>query len=134
MTASLFSAIGGFALLMISFLPSCQNRSISNERDQGTEGYNVLFIAVDDWNDQVGCMGDNQVITSNLDRLAAMGMLFTNAHCSAPICNPSRASIFSGLLPSTTGIYNNAQPLVASHSDIVSLPRYFRKNGCWQNK
>jgi hypothetical protein len=49
--ASLFSAIGGFALLMISFLPSCQNRSISNERDQGTEGYNVLFIAVDDWND-----------------------------------------------------------------------------------
>ena len=129
MTSSLFSAIGGFSLLMISFLPSCQNSSGSKEKDLGTRAYNVLFIAVDDWNDQVGCMGDKQVITPNLDRLAAMGTLFTNAHCSAPICNPSRASIYSGLLPSSTGIYNNAQPLFATHPDIVSLPRHFRKNG-----
>ena len=52
---------------------------------------NVLLIAVDDWNDWVGCLGDHTVKTPNMDRLAKMGTLFTNAHCAAPVCNPSRA-------------------------------------------
>lgn len=90
---------------------------------------NVLFISVDDWNDRVGCMGDSSVITPCLDQLAAMGMLFTNAHCSAPICNPSRASLMTGLMPSTTGVYNNAQPIFAEHPDLVSIPGHFRNNG-----
>ena len=67
---------------------------------------NVLFIAIDDLNDWIGCMGGHpQSHTPNLDRLAQEGMLFSNAHCQAPICGPSRASIMTGLAPSTTGIY-----------------------------
>ncbi len=93
-----------------------------------SERPNVLFISVDDWNDRVGCMGDSVVQTPNLDRLAEMGMLFTNAHCSAPICNPSRASLMTGLMPSTTGIYNNAQPVFAEFPDLVSIPKHFRNN------
>ena len=74
-------------------------------RAQGSKP-NVLFIAVDDLNDWLGCLGGHpNAITPNMDRLAGRGTLFANAHCQAPICGPSRASIMTGLLPSTTGIY-----------------------------
>jgi hypothetical protein len=52
---------------------------------------NVLFIAVDDLNDWVGCLGGHpQTKTPNIDRLASRGVLFEQAYCSAPLCNPSR--------------------------------------------
>src|SRR6476620_12075149 len=67
---------------------------------------NVLFIAIDDLNDWVGCLrGHPQVKTPHIDALAARGTLFTNAHCQAPLCNPSRTSLLTGLRPSSTGIY-----------------------------
>src|SRR5688572_28260483 len=69
---------------------------------------NILFIAIDDLNHWVGHLGRNkQVKTPNLDRLAKMGTTFTRAYCAAPVCNPSRAALMSGLLPSTTGVYEN---------------------------
>lgn len=67
---------------------------------------NILFIAVDDLNDWVVPYGGHsQSITPNLQRLAESGLRFNNAHCQAPLCGPSRASLFTGLLPSTTGLY-----------------------------
>jgi arylsulfatase A-like enzyme len=96
---------------------------------------NVLFIAIDDLNDWVGCLGGHpQTLTPNIDRLAAQGMLFTNAHCQAPICGPSRASIMTGLYPSNSGNY-----LQLSDRDIkksndrtdnaIFLPDHFEANG-----
>ena len=68
--------------------------------------YNVLLIAIDDLNDWVGCLKTNpQALTPNIDKLARRGVLFTNAHCQAPICNPSRTSLMLSLRPSTTEIY-----------------------------
>ncbi|MCH7910194.1 MAG: sulfatase-like hydrolase/transferase, partial [Candidatus Hydrogenedentes bacterium] len=70
--------------------------------------FNVLFLAVDDLNDWVGCLGGHpQAKTPNIDSLAEKGVLFEQAYCSAPLCNPSRTSIMTGLNPSTTGIYGN---------------------------
>lgn len=67
---------------------------------------NVLLISIDDLNDWIGCMGGHpQAKTPNIDKLAARGVLFSNAHCQAPVCNPSRASMMTSLYPSTTGIY-----------------------------
>lgn len=66
---------------------------------------NVLMIAVDDLNDFIGALGNPDAITPNIDKLAAKGVVFTNAHCQAPLCGPSRASIMTGLRPSSTGIY-----------------------------
>ena len=67
---------------------------------------NVLLIAIDDLNDWIGCMGGHpQAKTPNIDRLAARGVLFNNAHCQSPVCNPSRASMMTSLYPSTSGIY-----------------------------
>ncbi len=91
---------------------------------------NILFLAVDDWNDWVGCLGGYAgVKTPNLDRLAQNGILFTNAHCPAPICNPSRTAIMTGLMPSTSGVYANSQWWRPVLPDIVTLPAYFKNNG-----
>ncbi len=93
---------------------------------------NVLFIAVDDLNDWLGCLGGHpQAQTPHIDRLAAAGTLFLNAHCQAPLCNPSRTSLLTGLRPSTTGVYaldpwfRTAPPL----KDLVTLPQYFAAHG-----
>jgi arylsulfatase A-like enzyme len=93
---------------------------------------NVLFIAVDDLNDWIGCMGGHpQTKTPNLDRLASQGVLFTNAHCAAPLCNPSRAAVMTGIRPTTSGVYDNNQPFRLSPvtKDAVTLPSLLRQNG-----
>lgn len=93
---------------------------------------NVLFIAVDDLNDWVGAFGGHaQVKTPNIDRLASRGTVFLNAHCQAPLCNPSRSSLLTGLRPSTTGIHGLAPGIraVAALTNHVTLPQHFRRNG-----
>src|SRR5262245_54160434 len=79
-------------LLVVTYSALAQTSKSSN-----TKKPNYLFIAVDDLNDWIGCLGGHpQVKTPNIDRLAARGTLFTNAHTQAPLCNPSRASLQSG--------------------------------------
>lgn len=98
----------------------------------GEERLNVLLIVIDDLNDWVGCLGGRPgVHTPYLDELARRGVLFTNAHTSAPSCNPSRASFMTGIRPSTSGIYNNAphwrsSPVLAQ---VQTLPEHFRTHG-----
>ncbi len=93
---------------------------------------NVLFIAVDDLNDWVGCMrGHPQALTPNMDRLAARGVLFTNAHCAAPACNPSRAAVFSGRMPQASGVWANqsGQTLERTFPGARLLPTAFQSAG-----
>lgn len=91
---------------------------------------NILFIAVDDLNDWIGCMGGNaQSVTPNFDRLAASGVLFTNAHCAGAACNPSRTAIFTGRSPNVSGMYSNGQNMREIMPDRVILPQYFRNHG-----
>jgi len=120
----------GFRLIvgMISILVSCQ----SSEKKMNPP--NVLMISIDDLNDWVGVLGAHpDAQTPNIDRLAKEGILFTNAHCQAPICGPSRASLLSGLSPSTTGVYGQISDedlrAVPSFENIDFLPEYFKKNG-----
>ncbi len=90
---------------------------------------NVLMIAVDDMNDWVGCLGGHpDVDTPHIDALAARGLLFANAHCPAPVCNPSRVAILTGRAPSSTGIYDNAT-VWHEQLDVASLPSWFREHG-----
>lgn len=93
---------------------------------------NILFIAIDDQNDWIGYLGGHpQVKTPNIDRLAARGTAFTNAHCQSPLCNPSRTSLMTGLRPSTTGIYGLAPwfRTLEQYEDHVTLPQYLAKHG-----
>jgi len=69
---------------------------------------NVLFIAIDDMNDWISLLDEKAPIkTPNLERLSKRGVLFTHAYCSSAACNPSRASLLTGLRPSTSGVYGN---------------------------
>ena len=93
---------------------------------------NILFLAIDDQNDWIGCLGGHpQVKTPNIDALARRGTLFNNAHCQSPLCNSSRTSLMTGLRPSTTGIYGLAPWFrnVPALRDIVSLPQYLSRHG-----
>lgn len=68
---------------------------------------NILLIVLDDLNDYIGALhGHPQTLTPHIDRLARSGVLFANAHSNAPICSPSRASLFSGLYPHRSGYYD----------------------------
>lgn len=92
----------------------------------------VLFIAIDDLNDWVGCLaGHPQARTPHLDAIAARGTLFTNAHCQAPLCNPSRTSLLTGRRPSSTGIHGLSPGFraVKSLEDVVTLPQHFAAAG-----
>ena len=67
---------------------------------------NILFIAIDDMNDWVGVLGGNsQTKTPNIDKLAQRGVLFTNAHATAPACSPCRNAVLYGMQPYHSGLY-----------------------------
>ncbi|SMP68999.1 Arylsulfatase A [Neorhodopirellula lusitana] len=98
----------------------------------GAERPNVLFIAVDDLNTSVSQFhGETTIATPNIGRLAQRGVLFNNAHCAAPACNPSRVSVLSGLAPSSTGVYLNSQDW--RENDLLknwpTIPHHFQANG-----
>ncbi len=93
---------------------------------------NVLFIAIDDLNDWTGILhGNVQAHTPCIDGLASKGIVFTNAHCAAPCCGPSRSAIMSGIWPSTSGNYINKSSL--THNPILNnavlLPEFFQQHG-----
>lgn len=91
---------------------------------------NILFIAADDLNDWVGHLGGHpQTKTPNIDRLAARGVSYTRAFCSAPLCNPSRASLLTGIPPHKSGIYGNGEQLRDKLPDAVTLMQYLRSHG-----
>ncbi|MFO7907974.1 MAG: sulfatase-like hydrolase/transferase [Pirellulaceae bacterium] len=95
-----------------------------------TEKPNVLFIAVDDLNDWIGKLGGHpQTLTPNINRLADRGVLFTNAHCAAPACNPSRAALMTGIAPHRSGVYLNPQPWKPVLEEKVTLPQHFMQHG-----
>ncbi|MEQ1850868.1 MAG: sulfatase-like hydrolase/transferase, partial [Chthoniobacteraceae bacterium] len=93
---------------------------------------NILFIAIDDQNDWIGHLGGHPMAkTPNLDKLAARGTTFLNAHCNMALCNPSRTSLLLGLRPTTTGIYGLAPwfRTLPQWKDRVALPQHFANNG-----
>ena len=112
----------------LALMKGCAHSTIN--QNQNNEKPNVLFIAIDDLNDWIGCLGGHpDTITPNIDRLAGQGVLFTRAYCSAPACNPSRASLLTGIRPSTSGVYLNSQPWRPVMPHAITLPRHFKDHG-----
>ena len=90
---------------------------------------NVLFILVDDLRPNLGCYGDPIAVTPQIDALARRGVLFNHAYCQQAVCNPSRASMLTGLRPDETGVVNLQSHFRTKNPDVVTLPQWFKQNG-----
>ncbi len=90
---------------------------------------NVLFIAVDDLACTLGCYGDVLAKTPNIDRLAASGVSFQRAYNQLPLCNPTRASVMTGLRPDTIKVYDLDRHFRDQVPDVLTLPQAFQKAG-----
>ena len=90
---------------------------------------NVLLIAVDDLNADLGCYGHPLVHSPNVDRLAKRGLRFDKAYCQYPVCNPSRSSFMTGLYPEQTGVLSNAGNFRDKHPKLATLSQHFMKHG-----
>ena len=93
------------------------------------EQYNVVFIIADDLRPLLGCYGNPEIQTPNIDRLAERSTLFNHAYCQYPLCKPSRTSMLTGLRPDTNGVRDNHADFRQTVPDVVTLPQYFKVHG-----
>lgn len=118
-----------FLTLAIILTAGC-NRE---KKASATKKMNLLFIAVEDWTpNAIGCYGNELAKTPHIDRLAARGIRFDRAYCQGTVCNPSRASITTGLRPESTGIWGNGDDFDVHYTeDMPYLAGILRQNGAW---
>ena len=116
---STLTAGGAFALLPHSHL-------YAQSKDRRP---NILMIPVDDLKPLMGCYGNKDIITPNLDRLAKMGTIFMNNACQQAVCGPTRASLMTGRYPDSTGVWDLHTPMRSVNPDILTLPQYLITQG-----
>jgi arylsulfatase A-like enzyme len=89
---------------------------------------NILFLHCHDLGRYLGCYG-RTLSTPHLDALAAQGVIFTNAFCTAPSCSPSRGSIMTGRLPHANGLMGLVNMGWRLNVDEITLPRLLSEAG-----
>jgi iduronate 2-sulfatase len=93
----------------------------------------VLMIAVDDLRPMLGCYGDPNIRTPNIDRLAKRGVVFERAYCQYAKCGTSRLSLMTGLRPDTVGVFSNNEKDVAAfrkkQPKAISMARWLKQHG-----
>jgi arylsulfatase A-like enzyme len=101
------------------------------EKDQkkNSSNLNVLFIIVDDLRPELGCYGNSNIISPNIDKLAENGVLFTKAYCQVPVCGASRASFLSGVRPNRERFIDYDAWAEKDAPNAVTLPECFKNNG-----
>ncbi|MBC2595240.1 sulfatase [Ruficoccus amylovorans] len=114
------------AVLLVTILSACTYPATATPPP---ERPNILFIATDDLRNDLGCYGNDVVKTPNLDALSRRGVLFTNAYAQQALCNPSRASLMTGMRPDTTQVWNLSSHFRDKLPDIKTLPQWFKEHG-----
>ena len=92
---------------------------------------NILFIAIDDLAPALRCYGNLIAKTPHIDRLAASGVRFDRAYNQLPLCNPTRASVMTGLRPDTIKVYDLDRHFRDEVPKAVTLSQTFMRNGWW---
>lgn len=116
------------ALVIMLFVGLCFF-SCNQPETKETKRPNILFIPVDDLRPELGCYGNTIIKTPNIDRLAKGGVTFLRAYCQQAVCNPSRASLLTGLRPDTLQVWDLRTELRDNLPDVVTLPQFFKNKG-----
>lgn len=95
---------------------------------------NVLMVLVDDLKPTIGCYGDLQARTPNIDALAARGMRFEMAYCNQAVCAPSRFTLMLGSHSTSTGLYGLGSPLRKVLPDAETIPQHFARYGGYRTE
>lgn len=115
--------------VLVAILSLPVHGGIAAEKDATTRRPNVLFIAIDDLNLDLGCYGKSQMKTPHLDRLAGRGVKFDLVYAQYPLCNPSRVSMLTGLRPDTARVHDLKTNFRTTVPHAVTLPQLFRQSG-----
>lgn len=105
------------------------SRPVEVEVTSNKSKKNILFLSIDDLKPLLSNYGESQMHTPNFDRLAKMGMTFTNAHVQYAVCGPSRASVMTGTNPDKTKVWDLHTDFRESAPDLVSMPEYLISQG-----
>ncbi len=100
----------------------------AGQRYAGKKRPNVLFIAVDDLRPQLGCYGHKQMLSPNIDRLGAEGVIFLRSYCQVPVCGASRASLMTGVRPTANRFLGYNTWAEKDLPDALSVAKHFRNN------
>ena len=130
LTSTVTLALPSLRVLLLCLCGSAGSQAIlsASETDQ-TEPPNVLFIAVDDLRPELGCYGSNVAKSPNIDRFAETAVTFTRAFCQQAVCNPSRASLMTGLRPDTIKVWDLQTDFRKTTPNAVTLTQQFMKHG-----
>ena len=90
---------------------------------------NILFISIDDLRPDLGCYGNTEIKTPNIDRFAESGVVFSSTYCQAAVCAPSRASLMLGLRPDSSRVWHLGDKFRVINPGAVTMPQYFHKFG-----
>lgn len=112
-------------LLALASLQACSRTESTAEIPRP----NVLFIAVDDLRPELGAYGNADIRTPNIDSLAEGGATFLQAYVQQAVCNPSRASVMTGLRPDSLRVWDLQTDFRRTVPDVVTLPQHFMDNG-----
>ena len=113
--------------LMIMIFSSCSSNEKKTEGEKISP--NILFIPVDDLRPELGAYGDEFIKTPNIDRLAEQGLTFTRTYCQQAVCNPSRASLLTGLRPDSIQVWDLRTSFRKNLPDVVTIPQFFKQHG-----
>ena len=125
------SEIGIVAMIVLLSNTICLAQDVkvtTAARPQSSHRPNVLLIAIDDLASCLGCYGNLVVKTPHLDALASKGVRFEHAYCQLPLCNPSRASVLTGMRPDQLRVYDLDRHFREEIESVVTLPQLFRQN------
>lgn len=115
------------SLILVLSLMGCKGK-----KDAGGKPYNVLWLIIEDLSPDLGCYGNLDVSTPNIDSLASLGTLYNHAYTTAPVCSPSRSAFMTGMYQTTIGAHHHRSHKSDGYTlpdTVKTAPEYFRQNG-----
>src|SRR5689334_14521077 len=104
--------------LSLCFFPLC-SLCLCGESSSAADRPNFILIGAEDISPSLGCYGDPDAITPNLDKLASQGARFTRCFTHAPVCAPSRSGLITGMYPTTIGSHHMRSKLIHPPPTVV---------------